>query len=149
MPDSECFLGVLSVTFELSSVFANTYTRTYGITSFISQPLPRFSSLMVHAYTSPLLSPLTMQVPSIPLRLVSMQAPLISCSTQPKKLLFFQKATTVIMIVGLTHRTMGHMVKLNECPLSTLNSKKCAKKGQDILLRADSMFLSTYSTPGT
>ena len=90
-----------------------------------------------------------MQVPSIPLMLVSMQAPLISYSTRPKKLLFFRKAAAIIMIVGLTQNYGAYGQTICERPPFTLNSKKCAKKGWEILLWADSVFLSTYSTPGT
>ena len=41
----------------------------------------------------------TMQVASVPLGLVSMQAPLISHSTRSVKLPFFQKAAAVFIIV--------------------------------------------------
>ena len=46
--------------------------------------------------------PQMMQVPSVPLGLVSTQAPLISHSTRLAKLPFLQKAATVIVIVEFT-----------------------------------------------
>ena len=43
----------------------------------------------------------------MPLGLVSMQAPLISCSTRSAKLPLFQKATAVIVIVDFTRTAAG------------------------------------------
>ena len=43
-----------------------------------------------------------MQVASVPLVLVSMQVPLISCGTCSAKLSFFQKAVAVVVIVDFT-----------------------------------------------
>ena len=68
----------------------------------VSWPLLRFSLLALGMHdlmqSHPQL-PQTMQVASVPLGLVSTQAPLISRSTRSVKLLFFQKATTVVVIV--------------------------------------------------
>ena len=67
-----------------------------------------------------------MQVASVPLSLVSTQAPLISRSKRSVKLLFLQKAAAVVVIVEFkTTRTEGRGVCTrrteysSKCPLST------------------------------
>ena len=83
--------------------------------------------------------PQTMLVASVPLGLVSMQAPLISRSTRSAKLPFFQKAVAVVMIAdfaciqGYKERREGVYVrdKLNiraNAP-SPLLSKSSVQKG--------------------
>ena len=47
--------------------------------------------------------PQTMQVASVPVGLVTTQAPLISCSTHSAKLPFSQKAATVVVIIKFAH----------------------------------------------
>ena len=63
--------------------------------------------------------PQMMQVASVPLGLVSMQAPLISRSSRSAKLLFFQKAAAVVVIVdsrvfkAMRNGGRGHMHETN------------------------------------
>ena len=77
-----------------------------------------------------LLSPLTMQVASMPLGFISTQASLIFCSTRLVKWVFFQKATAVIVIVNLVHikiarsRGWGHIRANTPSPLLPQSSVK-------------------------
>ena len=82
-------------------------------------------------------SPVTqmLQVALVLLGLVSMQVPLISCSTRSVKLLFFQKATAVVVIVKFkTTRTGGRGVCTRRTEYSSkrpipLLSKSSVQKG--------------------
>ena len=91
-------------------------------------------TLKMRAYTE--LSPvtLTLQVASVPLGLVSMQAPLISCSTRSAKLSFFQKAVAVVVIVEFKTTRMEGVYARDELNIranapSPLLSKVVSKKG--------------------
>ena len=70
------------------------YTQT---TSFICRPPPRFSLLIVQTFVGHPLSPLTMQVTLMPHGLVPTLVLLISRSSWPVLLSFFQKATAVVL----------------------------------------------------
>lgn len=79
-------------------MFTNMYTQNYY--SFIRWPSPR----NYVAYTGNKLtwghplSPMTMQVASMPVGLVSTQVPLITHNTRSAKLPFFQAAAVVVIV---------------------------------------------------
>ena len=86
----------------LSIVFVNTYTQNYSLVRWPSPKLLLFT-LGTRTFVGRTLSPLTMQVASMPLGLVLTQALLISCSTHLSKLLYFQKAAAVVTIIDPMH----------------------------------------------
>ena len=73
-----------------------------------------FAARTENASLRGVLSTETMQVPLVPLSLVSMQALLISCSTHSAKLSFFQKAVEVVVIVEFKTMRNGGRGRMHE-----------------------------------
>ena len=84
-----------------------------------------------------------MQVASVALGLVSTQAPLNSCSTRPAKLPFFQKATSVVVIVKFTAYARDEL-NILAMPPSPLLSKSSMQKGRG----GGGIFSGAYGTCG-